>query len=496
MNFLFLFADEMSASALGCYGNPVVQTPEFDRIASEGTRFDKCFVQNPVCSPSRCSLMTGTYVHNRGHRTLWHLLQPDEPSLFRYLKKSGYEIKWFGKNDLYSDSYLDEVCDDIDQKRAGKEKLPSRSFAGYESRIPAFQPGEPGAKTFLMKPGESDGNERPMEPDIGRALDYLENRKKEDPPFFLYLPISMPHPPYTVCREFYEKYRPEEVAPLLDDPVEGKPSYEEWIRKYRDMDSLPREVFEKIYAVYLGSVSYIDWMMGELDRMLEKKGLKDNTMVIISSDHGDWHGTRRLVEKWPNAMDDELIHVPLIIRMPGGKRGHVVQEQTELLDLFATVLEGAEIPAEHTHFSRSLIPQIMGGKGDGNRAVFCEGGYDVREPHCFEGYPGRTLPGGNNPKAAAVARSLYGPKRDMQQERPETVCRTVMVRTLDYKLVRRTSGEHELYDLKRDPAEHRNLYSHEQYREARTELEQRLLDWYLATSDTVPVKEDFRFFGK
>ena len=92
MNFLFLFADEMSASALGCYGNPVVQTPEFDRIASEGTRFENCFVQNPVCSPSRCSLMTGTYVHNRGHRTLWNLLKPDEPSLLRYLKQGGYEV--------------------------------------------------------------------------------------------------------------------------------------------------------------------------------------------------------------------------------------------------------------------------------------------------------------------------------------------------------------------------------------------------------------------
>ena len=494
MNFLFLFADEMSASALGCYGNPVVQTPEFDRIASEGTRFENCFVQNPVCSPSRCSLMTGTYVHNRGHRTLWNLLKPDEPSLLRYLKQGGYEVKWFGKNDLYSQAYLDEVCDDIDLKRAGEEPLPSRPFKGYESRIPVCKPGEPGDKTFLMEPGEPEGEERPMEPDIGRALDYLEGRTEGDPPFFLYLPISMPHPPYSVCREFYEKYRPEEVASLLDDPVEGKPSYEEWIRKYREVEGLPRETFEKIYAVYLGSVSYIDWMMGELDRMLEKKGLKDDTMVIISSDHGDWHGTRRLVEKWPNAMDDELIRVPLIIRMPGGKNGHVVREQVELFDIMATVLEAAGIQARHTHFARSLVEQLNGSGGDRNRAVFCEGGYDTREPHCFEGYPGRQLPGGKGGKMAAVAKSLYGAKRDMQQQHPETVCRTVMIRTLHYKLVRRTSGENELYDLKKDPKEYENLYHDSRYREQKMELEHRLLDWYLATSDTVPLEEDPRFF--
>lgn len=95
---------------------------------------------------------------------------------------------------------------------------------------------------------------------------------------------------------------------------------------------------------------------------------------------------------------------------------------------------------------------------------------------------------------AAVAKSLYGAKRDMQQQHPETVCRTVMIRTLDYKLVRRTSGENELYDLKKDPKEYENLYHDSWYREQKMELEHRLLDWYLATSDTVPLEEDPRFF--
>lgn len=89
MNFLFLFPDEMCAGSLSCYGNKYSHTPNIDKLAEESTLFKNCFVQNPVCSPSRCSLMTGTYVHNRGHRTLWHLLQPDEPSLFRYLKNQG-----------------------------------------------------------------------------------------------------------------------------------------------------------------------------------------------------------------------------------------------------------------------------------------------------------------------------------------------------------------------------------------------------------------------
>lgn len=498
MNFVFLFADEMSASALKCYGNPYVQTPNMDRAAEEGTRFDQCIVQNPVCSPSRCSLMTGRYVHDRGHRTLWNLLSPEEPSLFRYLKQQGYEIKWFGKNDLYSDEYLDEICDDIKEKRAGKEKPPSRAWEGTHSKRPVYPPEDPASRSFLYEAGEGGKEgEVPIVPEMGRALDFLKERKTEDRPFFLYLPLNLPHPPYTICEPYYSMYDPNLVGRDLMKPVEGKPSYETLIRKYRNLDQLPQEVFDKIYAVYLGMVSYVDMLLGELDQALEENGLKEDTVLIISSDHGDWHGTRRLVEKWPNAMDDEMVRVPLIIRMPGGKRGHVVSEQVELFDIMATVLELAGIEPRHDHFAKSLVRQLSGEPGDPERAVFCEGGYDRRELHCFEGFSGRPAPAfiKESPLMAGI-RNTYGPKRDMQQENPESVCRTTMIRTQEYKLVRRTNGEHELYDLKLDPKEQENRYDAEDYRSVRTELELRMLQWYQETADTVPWEEDYRDFGK
>jgi arylsulfatase A-like enzyme len=125
MNFVFFFPDEMKASSVSCYGNEHVKMPNYDRLAKEGVRFDNCIVQNPVCTPSRCCLMTGRYVHNGGHRTLWHLLRSNEPSLFRYLKNSGYDIGWYGKNDLYSQEYLNEICEDIDEKRKGYKTNPS-----------------------------------------------------------------------------------------------------------------------------------------------------------------------------------------------------------------------------------------------------------------------------------------------------------------------------------------------------------------------------------
>ena len=137
MNFVFFFPDEMRAESASCYGHPLVHMPNFDRLAEEGVRFDQCHVQHTVCTPSRCSLMTGLYPHVSGHRTLWHLLRPHEPSLFRYLKEGGYHIVWYGKNDLYSQEYFDGVVDRFD------------GFGHAHAGANVFEPGEPGRVSLL-----------------------------------------------------------------------------------------------------------------------------------------------------------------------------------------------------------------------------------------------------------------------------------------------------------------------------------------------------------
>ncbi|MGI6570219.1 MAG: sulfatase-like hydrolase/transferase [Caldicoprobacterales bacterium] len=433
------FPDEMRASSVSCYGNKTVRMPNYDRFAEEGVRFENCIVQNPVCSPSRCSLMTGWYVHNLGHRTLWHLLRPHEPSLFRYLKKAGYDIAWFGKNDLYSQEYLEEICDNIEEKRRvyGPQGIKERQVQGGEN---PYSMDDPGYYSFLYSPIKHEDGQVPLDKNIARAVDFLENIREGDNPFMLFLPIDMPHPPYSAPVSFHNMY---DADQLLDDIIggaasSGKPGFLEMIRRYRNLDKLNPKDFAKIYAVYLGMNSYVDFMLGQLLETLDKTGLSESTTVIISSDHGDWAGNYGLVEKWPNAMDDDIVRVPLLIKTPNGARGHVVNEQVELLDIMATVLELAGIKAEHTHFSQSLVPQLSGSPGDKDRAVFCEGGYDIHEPHCFEGYPkGR---GSINLRDPA---HIYYPKALQQQEHPESVCRTTMIITLNYKLVKRTSGENE-----------------------------------------------------
>ena len=278
---------------------------------------------------------------------------------------------------------------------------------------------------------------------------------------------------------------------IVEGDKSGKPSFMDLIRKYRSLDKLDSKTFAKIYAVYLGMNSYVDLMLGQILETLDKTGLSENTVVIVSSDHGDWAGNHGLVEKWPNAMDDDMVRVPLLIRAPNNKAGHVVKEQVEFFDIMATVLELAGIEAEHTHFSQSLVPQLQGASGDPGRAAFCEGGYDLHEPNCFEGFPrGMDVTNLLDPS------NIYYPKALQQQEEPLSVCRTTMIRTLEYKLVKRTSGENELYDLKRDPKELNNLYDDPDFRQLRLELEERMLYWYIRTADTVPLDDDPRGLSK
>lgn len=275
-------------------------------------------------------------------------------------------------------------------------------------------------------------------------------------------------------------YEDTEVA--LRPAGTGKPDFHRLIRDYRHLEN---SNLESVQRIYMGMTSYTDMLLGQMMDCIQDCGIEDDTMLIASADHGDYAGDYGLVEKWPNGCEDVLTRVPLIVKKPGAKAGHRVNEQVELFDIMATILESAAIPQKHSYFAKSFLPQLSGLPGDPERAVFCEGGYDTFEPHCSEG---ARLDEFNQSSGF----SIYYPKALQQQEYPESVCRTVMIRTLTHKLVRRSSGDCELYDLAADPQELQNLYDVPAYEDIRRQLEQRLLNWYLVTSDAVPFEESGR----
>lgn len=473
MNFIIFVPDELRAESIACYGHPLIRTPNIDRLAAEGVRFDQAHVQHTVCTPSRCSFMTGWYPHVRGHRSLWHMLRPDEPNLLKYLKKAGYEVAWFGRNDLLAEAAFKDSVDIVCDPAAGHQQNAGRSFG----------PDQAGFQSFLNEPGEGAIDELEDMRRVGAGIEYLN--RPHDKPFVLYLPLSLPHCPYSICQPYYDMYAPADLPPLRPSQTRGKSPAYDLIRRYRRLDDLDPSVLRKINAVYLGMITGVDEILGRLLQTLDQSGLAGETTVIFFADHGDWAGDYGLVEKWPNALDDCLTRVPLIVRLPEGSAGHVVSEPVEVMDIMATVLELAGIEATHTHFSRSLVPQLHGRRGDSNRAVFAEGGYDLHEPHCFEGRPQAN-------SAIFSPESIYYLKGLQQQQDPQSVCRSTMIRTAKHKLVRRTDARHELYDLQADPQELCNVYDRPEYAGIRVQLEQQMLEWLIRTSDVTPFDEDPR----
>jgi len=471
LNFIFFQPDEMRAESLDCYGHPLIQTPNYDRLAAEGVRFDQCHVQNAQCTPSRVSMMTGLYPHCAGHRSMWHLIRPHEPHLFKYLHEAGYDIHWFGKNDMLAPgslSCIKEYYEHKDDKRKNRWKLGDKEFYSFDY-LPLDCEREEIADYVKVKSG----------------IDFLHNRKDDDNPFFLFLPLLQPHPSYTTHPDFYDMYDPSDIPDLRPPDLDKKPDFYTFIRKYRRLDELSDDFFRKLNAAYLGMISFTDWLLGELMAVMEEKGLFENTVLIVSSDHGDWAGDYGLGEKWPSDYTDTLTRVPLLVKAPDNKAGHVVEGPVEMFDLMPSVLELAGLSTEHTHFARSFVPQLQGEAEDKDRFVFAEGGYEVEEPHAFEGRWDW-----NNPNPDSV----YFPKGKLQQEVRESVCRTTMLRSLNHKLIRRTTGQNELYDLKNDPRELTNLIDDPAMQDTKADLESAMLDWFIRTSDTVPVGGDPRGF--
>jgi arylsulfatase A-like enzyme len=471
MNIIYFNPDQMRADFLGCYGHPLAKTPNIDRLAASGTRFDQCHVQHTVCTPSRCSFMTGWYPHVRGHRTLWHPLQTDEPNTLKYLKQGGYETHWIGKNDLLS-------------PEAFKDSVTAVHFAerGATGDRGIFRPDEPGYWSFLYGPAPDHNSDWRM---VEKAVEFLRSRKAGDPPFMLYLPIVFPHCPFTCPQPWYDMVDPDSLPPMRPADLAGKPIFHRLIREYRQLDRLDDRTFRKLRAVYLGMISYVDAMLGNLLNALEETRQADDTALFFFSDHGEWAGDYGLVEKWQCGLDDCLTRVPMIVKAPGGVRGHVVAEPVECFDIVPTTLELAGIECRHTQFGRSMIPQLKGAAGDPDRAVYAEGGYDPTEPHCHEG--AITDIGANRDH-------IYYPKGLLQQESPESSVRCTMLRTLTHKLIVRPGDVSELYDLTADPQELHNVYGQPAYAPIQRQLEHRMLEWYVHTSDVVPFDRQPRGF--
>lgn len=490
-HLVFVNVDQWRGDVLGHAGNPAAVTPNLDRLVSEeGVSFTNAFCQNPVCTPSRCSFMTGWYPHVRGHRTMFHMLQPEEPNLLRELKEYGYYVWWGGKNDLVPGQLpVTPYC----HYRHRSQSRPGRPMRADSHSSTAWR-GEPGGDQYysffvgrIEKPeGFPETEDFVYDSDwdcIFGAIEAIRNRPP-DRPLCLFLALSFPHPPYGVEDPWYSMIDRSRIPARIPTPAgwQGKPSILAGIHQRQNLSGWDEKRWNELRVTYYGMCARSDHQFGLLMQALHDAGIYDETAVFFFSDHGDFTGDYGLVEKTQNTFEDCLVRVPLIIKPPAGipiqpgTRSALV----ELVDFRATVEALTGLQPGHTHFGRSLLPIIAGQSQEHRDAVFCEGGRIHGETHCME------------LESAHDRDALYWPRLSLQLSEGPEHTKAVMCRTHRYKYVRRLYEQDELYDLQEDPYELHNRVDDPALSSVLAQLQQRLLDFFLETGDVVPHNPDSR----
>jgi arylsulfatase A-like enzyme len=376
---LFLIADDLRPE-LGAYGHPFVKTPNIDRLAARGTRFDRAYAQYPLCNPSRTSLLTGRYPTETGvmdNNKYFRAAHPDWVTLPQYFKNNGYSTLRAGKifhggiDDAPSWSEGGEPVDPAIVNRGTNGARPARP--AERPRDPDESEGEPSVQAadegerrransdrivVLEGDGETHGDYRTAT----RAINYLERYR--DKPFFLAVGFVKPHSPPTAPRKLFDLYDPARV-PLPADfaprpqPPPGFPE-PSVPRRNADLfigrDATPEQAREMTRA-YWASTSFMDAQVGRVLDALERLGLRENTVVVFWGDHGYHLGEKG---KWSKAYSlfEVGTRVPLVIAVPGG-RAQSTPRNVELLDLYPTLAEVCGLPRPPAGVrGRSLAPLL------------------------------------------------------------------------------------------------------------------------------------------
>ncbi len=475
--------DQWRGDVMGHLGNPAAVTTNLDRIIEhDAVSFRYAFCQNSVCTPSRCSFMTGWYPHVRGHRTMFHMLQPDEPVLLKILKDDGYFVWWGGKNDLVPrQNGFAEYCD---VKYEAPSELRPNLHRADEWR------GDPeGDNYYSFFAGKLDTGADEVYYDndwamVDGAVDLIRNAPP-DQPLCIYLPLGYPHPPYGVEEPWYSDINRDLIPPRHPSPDwRKKPGLVAGIYERQGLQGWSEERFNELRAVYYGMCARVDAQFGMVVDALKESGIYEDSAIFFFSDHGDFTGDYGLVEKTQNTFEDCLARVPLIVKPPAAEpiEPGVRDQLVELVDISATAYEWAGIEPGYDHFGRSLSGLIAGAEDEHRDAVFCEGGRLIGEEQAME----KDSPSFYDPAG------LYWPRVQLQGSEGGEHSKATMCRTRDYKYVRRLYETDELYDLRRDPGELENRIDDPAYRGILAELRERMLTWYQTTCDVVPYKTDVR----
>ena len=413
-NVLFIMADDLRDYG-GVFTRAVVKTPNLDRLAARGVRFERAYAQYPVCNPSRASMLTGLRCEQTGvvdNTTLFRSRLPDIVTLPQLFRQHGWFAGSYGK--IY---HVGEVAGDVragwtDEGKSWDEaKIFKPTPLGKKGDTRELAPG----KLQWCKVGAMDGtdDDQPDGQNAVAAIAAIEKHTAAGQPWFVGAGFHKPHDPFLAPRKYFDLY-PTNSLKLHRDPADitAAPPMaltKGWDKVFAEFTDTDRRDFLR---AYLAGVSFMDAQVGRLLDTLDRLKLWDNTVVIFLGDHGYHTGERQWWNK--NTLFDRSCRAPLFIAAPGVKGGKVYRAPVEFVDLYPTIAGLCGLTAPHKLAGQSLRPVLE----------------DVTRPH----------------KEAAFTLVTRGPQRFGQ-----SVC------TTRWRFTQWSDGATELYDHNADPEETHDL---------------------------------------
>lgn len=490
-NVLWIMADQLRFDYLSCYGHPHLHTPHIDALADRGVRFTNAYVQSPVCGPSRMSAYTGRYV--RSHGSTWNgmPLRVGEPTLGDHLRDAGARAVLVGKTHMVADKegmawlgidpdsqigVARSECgfDPFERDDGLHPDSPRQNWSAYDDYLVAhgYESDNPWGdfansgldedgdllSAWLLKNSRLAANVPEEHSETAymtnRAMAFMEQAMEGDQPWVCHLSYIKPHWPYIVPAPYHDMYDERHIQPPIRNQGERETDHP-LLAAYLDArvcKSFSRDhVREHVIPAYMGLIKQLDDNLGRLFAWMDEKGLSDNTIIAVTSDHGDYMGDHWMGDK--DFYHEMAVKVPLIIADPrpqaDGTRGNVSDALVEMIDLAPTFMQAVGCPEKpHVIEGRDLTPILHGTDGFSRNYVISEHDYHWSE----------------------MAQAL---------DVPQDCAKTTMIFDGRWKYIRCEGFRPVLFDLEKDPHELTDLGASDLplHVETRIRMEAALLSW-------------------
>ena len=475
-NLLFLWTDEQRRDTFAAGGNKRIHAPNLNQLASESVVFTQAYCTQPVCTPSRSSVMTGWWPHQDGCVKNNIPLRPETKALPEILNDPDYRTAYMGKwhlgDEIYAQHGFEEwvAIEDGYSKHYGesRDKNDRSAYFHYLKSL-GLEP-DPKSNTF----GRGFCARLPIEqckPEFLKrnAIDFLKRHKNE--PFILCLNYLEPHMPFYGPLD--DEHSPDEVTlpANFDDPLEdNEPLRYRLMRQhfyengFDKIDLKTEAGWRRLIANYWGLVTQVDRSVGGIQTALEDLGLADNTLVVYTRDHGDMMGSHRLLTK--TVSYEESVGIPWLIRAPQqGRSQKIIKHPVSQIDMVPTLLDLMGKPEEKAPFpGHSLVPAMQGG--------------EFGEDHVYVEW--------NTFSQDLVPKSLPEEVKE-DANRAQNAQWRMAVSPDGWKLCLCDRDKSQLYNLKDDPYETTNLFDSGKHQDVIDRLSKKIHGWQGEVGDTVEV---------